>query len=280
LKADGVVVLDKPAGISSARALREIKQRYEGKIGHAGTLDPFATGVLLVLVGDATRLSGLAMALPKEYRARVRFGWRTDTLDSDGEVVATCDPGPERELPLDRFRGEIEQMPPAFSALKVRGTRAYELARKGETPELAPRTVRVDRCEVEETAWPEVTLRIRCGAGTYIRALARDLGEAIGLPASLVALRRTAIGPFLADDAGTLHPPRDLVRAAGVPECPVDGEDALRFVTGRSVPCSLRGRAAAVAEGRVLGLGEADGSRLFPSSVLAHARAEVEQGQI
>jgi tRNA pseudouridine55 synthase len=275
----GLLILDKQAGISSARALDAVKEAYAGKVGHAGTLDPFATGVLLALIGDATRLSDLAMALPKEYVARVRFGWRTDTLDPDGEVVAECDPGPERALPVERFVGTIEQRPPAFSALKLGGRRAYALARRGEAPELPPRAVTIHACEAE-VAWPEATLRVRCGAGTYIRALARDLGDAIGLPASLVALRRTAIGPFRAEQAGTLLPPERLVEAAGLPTADLTRDDALRFVTGRAVGCDAEGRVAALCGGRLLGLGDAARGQLRPASVLAQARRDLEQGRV
>lgn len=227
--------------------------------------------MLLALVGDATRLSDLAMALPKTYEARVRFGWRTDTLDPEGEVVDECDPGEERPLPLDRFVGDIEQMPPAFSALKVKGRRAYELARRGEAPELKARTVTVYACE-GETDWPHANLRIRCGAGTYIRAIARDLGEAVGLPASLVALRRTAIGPYAAEQAGTLFPPLSLVEAAGLPAVEVGRDEARRFVSGQAIAYEGQGHAAAVHGDRLLGLGDAARGKLHPFRVLAGAR--------
>ncbi|MHC4940802.1 MAG: tRNA pseudouridine(55) synthase TruB [Planctomycetota bacterium] len=272
-------VIDKPAGISSAKALDALKAELprKTKVGHAGTLDPFATGVLLALVGDTTRLSDLAMGLPKEYEARVRFGWQTDTLDPEGEVVAECDPGPERELPLERFIGDIQQIPPAYSALKVNGKRAYALARKGEQPQLEPRTVTIYELEAE-VDWPEATLRIRCGAGTYIRALARDLGEAIGLPASLVALRRTAIGPFRPD--GDEYPPEALVAAAGMDTVDVDSADARRFVTGQAIDCGRKGRFGVLRRGCLLGLGDANGQRLRPTTVLSGARHDVEQGRV
>jgi tRNA pseudouridine55 synthase len=275
----GVRMIDKQPGISSAKALNALKAELprKTKVGHAGTLDPFATGVLIALVGDATRLSSLAMDLSKEYVARVRFGWQTDTLDPEGEVTAECDPGPERELPLDRFRGEIEQLPPAYSALKVDGKRAYALARRGETPELAPRTVTIH--EIDATVeWPEATLRIRCGAGTYIRALARDLGEAVGLPASLVSLRRTAIGPFTPGEEW--YSPESLVEASSLPTVSLNADEALRFVTGQAVACDRKGRVAALLDGRLLGLGDVTGLRLRPASVLSQARIDLEQGRV
>lgn len=275
----GVRVIDKRPGISSAKALNALKAELprKTKVGHAGTLDPFATGVLIALVGDATRLSSLAMALPKEYVARVRFGWQTDTLDPEGEIVAECDPGEERELPLAQFVGEIEQMPPAYSALKVDGQRAYALARRGETPDLEARRVFVYDLEAD-LDWPEATLRIRCGAGTYIRAIARDLGEAIGLPASLVSLRRTAIGPYSTDEQW--HSPESLVDATDLPKIALTADEALRFVTGQAVACERKGRVAALLEGRLLGLGEASGRRLRPSAVFSQARIDLEQGRV
>lgn len=271
-EAHGFVVVDKAAGQTSARALDDFKRTFR-KVGHAGTLDPFATGVLLVLLGDATRLSELAMGLPKTYRATVRFGRETDTLDPEGEVVAEADPGEPRALPLET--GEIEQVPPAFSALKVKGERAYKLARKGEAPALKPRRVRIDAMRVVSEAWPEVELEIVCGAGTYVRAIARDLGRAIGLPASLAALRRTAIGPFEPDD-GRIHPPHELVAAAGLPVVETDPDNALRFVTGRAIPGGPKGRYGVMADGALLGLGRSDGTRLRPDRILAAARRRIE----
>ncbi|MEM8883743.1 MAG: tRNA pseudouridine(55) synthase TruB [Planctomycetota bacterium] len=279
----GLVVIDKQAGESSAAALRPLKAEAgrKTKVGHAGTLDPFATGVLLALVGDATRLSDLAMALPKTYEAVVQFGWQTDTLDPEGEIVAETDPGEPRDLAavLPAFLGEIEQQPPAYSALKVDGERAYRLARRGEAPELKARRVRVDAIDVLAVDWPHVTLRIRCGAGTYIRALARDIGAAFDLPASLTALRRTAIGPFAAEQAGSVQPPETITRAADVPEVALDAAAARRFVTGQLVadegPDAIR-LAVFVGE-RLAGLGERRNGRLRASTVLSQARADLEQ---
>jgi tRNA pseudouridine55 synthase len=275
---DGVLVLDKPAGVSSAKALGPVK-REAGKglkVGHAGTLDPFATGVLLVLLGDATRLSDLAMALPKTYRATVRFGVSTDTLDPEGEVTEERDSGPPRDLPLARFVGEIEQVPPAFSALKVDGRRAYKLARAGRPPELKARPVTVHRLDIVGGAWPDVELEVVCGAGTYIRALARDLGAAVDLPAHLTALRRTRIGPFAAGEAGRVHPPLDLVRAAGIAVVEVSEADALALAQGRTVEHDAAGRVAFAVDGAMVGLADGEGGQLFPATVLSHARARLE----
>ena len=278
------MVLDKPAGISSAKALGGFKERFF-KVGHAGTLDPFATGVLLVLVGDATRLSNLAMGLAKTYLARVRFGWETDTLDPEGAVTAEVDPGLEPAGlagAIGSMVGEVEQLPPAYSALKVGGRRAYKLARAGEQPQLEPRRVRIDSLErLASAAWPEVDIRVVCGAGTYIRAIARDLGRAVGLPASLLSLRRTAIGPFLAEEADPerLHPLLEVVLAAGLGVLEVERDAALRFATGR--PLELKAerdeRWAVRTGGMLVGLGVADGSLLRPDAILSAARRELEQ---
>lgn len=306
----GILVLDKPEGLSSSKALAPFR-RLSLKVGHAGTLDPFASGALLVLLGDGTRLSELAMALPKTYEARVRFGVRTDTLDPEGAVVAEADPGPvpPTELPavLRRFVGDVEQVPPAFSALKVGGKRAYRLAREGKEPKLAARRVRIDEVTLLEECWPEAVLRVRCGRGTYLRSLARDLGEALGLPASLTALRRTHLGP-LAADLGLRLPPETtpeqaeaglaasafdltvLTQAARLPELVLDRRDAARFTSGGTVrlpdaPGFRDAERVAVLwpggeEGVevLLGLGEParDGS-LRPRTVLASARAALEQ---
>jgi len=285
----GFLLLDKPAGMSSAQALAPLKQRFgrRARVGHAGTLDPFATGLLLALVGDATRLSALAMTLPKTYRATVAFGRETDTLDPTGEVVAERDPGhPPASLAeaLARFQGEHEQQPPAYSALKVEGRRAYRVARGGTEPVLAPRRVVVHRVALLATRWPEVELELACGAGFYVRAFARDLGRVLGLPAHLAALRRTAIGPFRADDGVAPEEAADapladafaLTEAAGLPVVDLDAAQALSFVSGRVVPGPGAGPAAVRSGGLFLGLGEVRKGILQPTTVLASARRAVE----
>ncbi len=202
-KPSGFLVLDKPAGVSSARALNAVKRRLprSTKVGHAGTLDPFATGVLVVLVGAATRQCEAIMGLPKGYEAHLRLGATTATLDPESPEIATSPPPvpPSREAVLsvlERFRGEILQVPPAFSALKVAGRRAYDLARGGREVRLKPRMVRVYRLELLEYAWPAMNIALECGRGFYVRSLARDVGEALSTVAYLSALRRTFVGPF------------------------------------------------------------------------------------
>jgi tRNA pseudouridine55 synthase len=196
----GIINLNKPAGISSARAVSRVKRLLPRgtKIGHAGTLDPFATGVLLLLVGKATRLCEQLMDQPKQYEATVKLGATTPT--DDPESPETLTPGAQPvdrahiEVALKSFVGAIAQRPPAFSALKVAGRRAYDLARRGQAVELQPRTVAVYAIELLGYEWPLVRLRIDCGRGTYIRAIARDLGEELKTGGHLVQLARTRVG--------------------------------------------------------------------------------------
>jgi tRNA pseudouridine55 synthase len=207
---NGILNLDKPAGASSARLVARVKRllpRNPGgtKIGHAGTLDPFATGVLLLLVGKATKSCELLMDASKQYEAVVRFGATTETDDPESPPVPWVPAGgghpspPTREAveaALPAFVGQILQRPPAYSALKVGGRRAYDLARKGEELALEARPVRVYGIELLEYAWPRLALRIDCGRGTYIRSIARDLGQALDVGGHLSELRRTRVGPF------------------------------------------------------------------------------------
>jgi tRNA pseudouridine55 synthase len=215
---EGVINLDKPAGVTSARAVDAVKRLLPRgtRIGHAGTLDPFATGVLLLLVGRATKSCERLMDAPKQYEATVKFGATTATDDPESPEV----PVPVAQPPaaarviaeVQKLVGDILQRPPAYSAMKVQGRRAYDLARGGKPPELEARPVRVYGIEVLRYAWPLLQLRIDCGRGTYIRSVARDLGEALGVGGYLTELRRTRIGAFAAADAVTL----DRLSADGV----------------------------------------------------------------
>jgi tRNA pseudouridine55 synthase len=179
------------------------------KIGHAGTLDPFATGVLLLLIGKATKASERLMDQPKRYLATIKLGASTATDDLDSPEI----PGPraspasleEIESAMARFTGIVSQRPPAFSALKISGRRAYKLARRGESVDLQPREVRIDGMEILSWQWPLLKVRIDCGRGTYIRAIARDLGEVLKTGGYLTELRRTRIGAFDIADAVTLE---------------------------------------------------------------------------
>jgi tRNA pseudouridine55 synthase len=207
----GVINLDKPAGITSARAVDRVKRLLPRgtKIGHAGTLDPFATGVLLLLVGKATKSCEQLMGERKGYEATVKLGGRTatDDLESPEEPVEVLSPPTAEQVreAAARFVGAIQQRPPAFSAMKVAGERAYKLARQGGEVALQPRTVQVYSLDVVEYAWPVARVRMECGRGTYVRAIARDLGEALGTGGYLTELRRTFIGRFRVEQAVTLE---------------------------------------------------------------------------
>jgi tRNA pseudouridine55 synthase len=215
---EGILVLDKPAGISSARAVRQVKRLLPRgmKIGHAGTLDPFATGVLLLLVGKSTKLCEKLMDEHKEYEATVKFGANTATDDSESpeesHQVLSVPSFAEVTGAIQQFIGVIVQRPPVYSAMKIGGRRAYQLARKGAVVEIPPRPVKVYCIELIEYIWPTVSLRIGCGRGTYIRAIARDLGETLKVGGYVSSLRRTRIGPFAADNAVTL----EQIQADGV----------------------------------------------------------------
>lgn len=202
-----VINIDKAAGISSARVVGMVKRMLPRgtKVGHAGTLDPFATGVLLVLVGKATKRCEELMNGGKVYETTIKLGASTETLDPESqEIPRNVEKIPTREE-VERvvagMKGLVWQTPPIFSAMKVGGQRAYKLARAGKAVELAPRQVRIDAMEVLRYAWPEVDLRIECGRGTYVRAIARDLGEALGVGGYLLTLRRMRVGDFDVRDA-------------------------------------------------------------------------------
>jgi tRNA pseudouridine55 synthase len=206
----GVLNVNKPAGLTS----RDVVDRVErlarpAKAGHAGTLDPLATGVLAICVGQATRLIRFVQRMPKTYQAKFLLGRRSDTDDVEGQIhrIENC-PRPTREM-LDRalvqFVGDIEQRPPAHSAVKLAGRRAYELARKGAELELAPRTVTIHQISVRRYVYPELELDIECGSGTYVRALGRDIGTALDTGAVMSALERSAIGPFVVEQSIALE---------------------------------------------------------------------------
>ncbi len=228
----GVLNLDKPGGMTSrdvvdlvSRPLRKVK------VGHAGTLDPLASGVLVVCVGSATRLIEQVQRMPKAYRAVIRLGATSDTLDADGRIEPN--PDPDLQIPneaevraaLAEQVGMIQQMPPQFSALKVEGRRAYDLARLGESAPLLARPVRVDRIELAAYAWPRLEITVDCGSGTYIRSIARDVGEALGCGGLIEVLVRTRIGPFtLADAINPVGQPIEAILARLQPPVAALGE--------------------------------------------------------
>ncbi len=209
---DGLVIVDKPAGWTSHDVVGKLRRFYgQRRVGHAGTLDPDATGVLLVGLGRVTRLLRFLQETTKTYEARVVFGIATDSLDASGAVLERA------EMPLTRaqveqasrgFLGESQQIPPMVSAIKVKGQRLYELARRGEEIERAPRSVRINRIEIiafDPGPYPEVSIVLDCSSGTYVRSFAADLGAALGGCAHLGGLRRTRVGSFAVDEAHSLE---------------------------------------------------------------------------
>jgi tRNA pseudouridine55 synthase len=259
---DGLVVVDKPPGWTSHDVVARLRRIYGlRRVGHAGTLDPDATGVLLVGLGRATRLLRFLTETGKVYRGEVAFGVATDTLDAAGtETARAAMPAlarAELEAVLPRFLGTIDQIPPMVSAVKVGGRRLHERARQGEIVERAARQVRIDRIEVEAfTAgdFPRAQLLVECGSGTYIRSLAADLGEALGGCAHLAWLRRLRVGPFPVEEARTLEeiagsPEKVLLPLAEavrhLTRVEVDGETARAVAHGAVFPVTaLAGRAA------------------------------------
>lgn len=206
---NGILNVNKPSGPTSFDVIRLVRSRTRvRKVGHAGTLDPLASGVLLVLLGQAVRISEYLMDLPKAYRATVRLGISTDTYDAEGSPTHEARPVDvarvEVQNALASFVGEIEQTPPAFSAVKVAGRPAYRLARKGAEVALESRRARIDRIELVRFESPDIKIDVECGKGTYIRSLAHDLGQALGCGAHLAALIRTRVGPFSSDSAHSL----------------------------------------------------------------------------
>ena len=289
----GWLIFDKPEGMNSTRAVGLVKSLYDAaKAGHAGTLDPLATGVLPIALGEATKTVPFVVEGSKVYRFTVRFGIETDTDDAEGKVTASSDrrpSSPEIEATLPRFTGETIQVPPRFSALKVEGARAYELARDEEQFELEPRPVSIARLTL--VAHPDkdhCILETECGKGTYVRALARDLGRALGSHGHVAALRRTRVGPFgedravsverleaLASDRDDLVAALEPVEIAlrGIPALAVSAADAARLRRGQ--PVLLRGRDApilagtiyAMARGTLVAVGEVSEGELKPRRI-------------
>lgn len=284
----GFLVIDKPAGLTSHDVVARVR-RLVGrtvKVGHAGTLDPAATGVLPVALGSATRLIDQLVDARKGYRGVVRLGVQTTTDDAEGEPVATL-PVPaftitEIAAVLARLRGDILQQPPAFSALHVAGQRAYALARAGDQVTLAPRLVRIDRLELLDWALPDLTIEVECGKGVYIRALARDIGATLGCGGHLVSLQRTFVGPFrlekavplamLTDQSCLLNhllPPETVLQDWSLVQ--VDTDDANRLRHGMPItatePDAPRARAHDPA-GKLIALLKRDGDNWQPVKVL------------
>jgi tRNA pseudouridine55 synthase len=292
LKVDGWIVLDKPVGVTSTHALSIVKRITKAdKAGHAGTLDPLASGILPLAFGEATKTVPYVMDGEKAYRFTVTWGVETNTDDSDGEMVNSSANRPTRleiEAILPRFIGVILQTPPQFSALKIQGERAYDLAREGEVVKLEPREVEITALALVGQTGDTATFEAECGKGTYVRALARDFGRLLGCFGHITALRRTRVGPFNEREAVTL----DDLRAAGeagpqapdllamlqpveralssLPAVAIGNHDAQRLKNGQSV--ILRGRDApivigqayATLHGKLIALVEGEAGELKP----------------
>ncbi|HUL60917.1 MAG TPA: tRNA pseudouridine(55) synthase TruB [Anaeromyxobacteraceae bacterium] len=298
----GVLVVDKPSGPTSFEVVKRVRRLLRAaKAGHTGTLDPMATGVLAVCVDDAVKLQQWLTDGDKAYQATVAFGAATDTEDAEGEVVARADPAgldaAAIRAALPRFTGEIEQVPPMYSAVRVGGRRLHEAARAGEEVDRAARRVTVHDLELLEVAGVEGGLRrarlaVRCGKGTYVRTLAADLGRALGVPAHLVELRRTRAGPFdlgralelreaesIASGAGgpaalarRLVPPEEAM--AFLPRVEVRPDEARALLQGRALsrPGTPDGEACAVLPGLgLVAICEASGGSVRPARVLIAA---------
>ncbi|MEJ0050379.1 MAG: tRNA pseudouridine(55) synthase TruB [Methylovirgula sp.] len=283
---NGWVVLDKPVGMTSTHAVARLKRLFNAKkAGHAGTLDPLASGVLPVAFGEATKTVPFVQDGEKAYRFTIQWGAETDSDDADGQIVARSDVRPEINAilaALPHFIGTILQTPPAYSAIKINGERAYDIARDGETPELSPRPVTIHELVMTESSADDATFEARCGKGTYVRAIARDLGRVLGCLGHVSALRRTRVGPFSETDAVPLAQIEDATVPdamrrveAGLLELPqvvVDRDSAARLRRGQSI--LLRGRDApgegaayACCGGVVVAIGAIERGELVPGRV-------------
>jgi tRNA pseudouridine55 synthase len=264
----GWLCLDKPEGMTSTEAVSRVRRVTRArKVGHGGTLDPLATGVLPLALGEATKTVAYVMDGAKHYRFTARLGEARTTDDAEGTVLATSGVRPtnaEIAAALPRFVGRIEQVPPRFAAVKVEGERAYDLARRGEAVELAPRPVRVDRFDLVERPDPDhVTFEVVCGRGTYVRALVRDLGQALGCLGHVAALRRLRVGPFGAEQAISLSALEQLVADDAVPQAllPVGaalGDLPALPLTQPQVERLCAGQTIRVAPGLLVGAAEPD----------------------
>ena len=256
----GVLLVAKATGITSHDVVADVRRRCDLKVGHAGTLDPFATGLLLVLVGQATRAQRFLMELPKTYRAVARLGWTSDTGDRDGVLTQTGRVPDELSLPV----GEMLQRPPAYSAVKVGGERLYKKARRGEPVEGEPRPITVYRFEQLWREGDRVGLELEVSSGTYVRQLVADLGDAY-----CEELERTAIGPFRLEDAETFVPLAEAL--AFLPGLDLAKEEAERVSHGVAVPGAGEGDAVRLThEGRLVAIARPEGESLKPF-VVFHA---------
>jgi tRNA pseudouridine55 synthase len=287
--ADGLIIVDKPAGLTSHDVVARIRRLASTRrVGHAGTLDPMATGVLVIGIGKATRLLGHLALSEKEYEATIRLGQATDTDDADGEVVAQAPVSGVTDAALaaaaQALTGEIQQVPPGFSAIKVGGQRAYRMARAGSAPELAARTVTVRALNIQAVRRLghvlDVDVDVTCSSGTYVRALARDLGASLGVGGHLTALRRTRVGPYQIGAARTLERlaesleviPLAQAAASAFPRRDLSEDEARRVAHGARLPLSDEsgGPVAAFApDGSLVALLTDEDGRARPLAVFA-----------
>lgn len=288
----GALLLDKPLGISSNRALQEVKKILKvRKAGHAGTLDPLASGLLLVLFGEATKFAGPLLDADKEYVTTVKLGEKTATGDAEGEVIERSAFQVEEAAiapVLKKFEGSIEQVPPMYSALKRDGVPLYELARRGETVERDARRVRISVVEKIRFQPPLLELRIRCSKGTYIRTLAEDIAAALGTVGHVTVLRRTASGGFQVSDAVGLEALQAMEETerrsrllpltallAGLPRAELDAAAETRFRNGQALAFDgVQGLCGVYGRGGVVGLGRAEAGQLHPVRLTATQGAE------
>ena len=288
----GWIILDKPLGLGSTQAVSAVKRalregRYgKFKVGHGGTLDPLASGVLPVAIGEATKLAGRMLDSDKVYGFTIGFGVETDTLDAEGREVARSDARPalaEVEAVLPRFTGPIEQVPPAYSALKVNGERAYDLARAGEDVKLASRSVVIHSLEISPPAergedLGEITLRAHVSKGTYIRSLARDIAHALGTVGHVTMLRRVKAGPFGLDHAISLDKLADAAKDRALEQCLLPLRAGLDDIPALSLTPD---QAGLLRQGQVLiGIAKEDGQYFACLGETPIALVEALSGQV
>jgi tRNA pseudouridine55 synthase len=277
--AEGLILIDKPRGITSHDVVDAVRRALDTrKVGHGGTLDPMATGLLLVGVGRATRLLRFLIGMDKEYEGAARLGEETDTLDSEGIVIRTAPVDvsePELRSAMAALVGEIDQRPPAFSAVKVGGRKLYESARKGEHVEARPRRVRVDAYElISLVEGRDFDFRVVCSSGTYVRSLVAEVGDRLGCAAHLTRLLRTRIGPFRVEEAASPDAPGQPLPiervVAHLPSVELDVEEAAAARHGRPLaPAGVDGPHAVFGpDGRLIGVWRDEGARARPEVVL------------
>ena len=276
---EGLLLVDKPGGFTSHDVVDRVRQILATKkVGHAGTLDPMATGLLLIGVGRATRLLRYLSHLAKTYEGTLRLGVETDTLDADGDIVRETSVDVTDEQVAEAMRslvGQSLQRPPAYSAVKVGGRKLYEAARAGEHLEAEPRAIRVDTFDLLSFDPPDVAFRVTCSGGTYVRVLAADVGAAVSTGAHLTALRRTAIGPYRAEEAvvpEAIREPLPIEQAVGhLPRLHLEADEAEAASHGRPLgPADIDGPYGVFGpDGRLIGVYEDDGPRARPQVILA-----------